>query len=406
MIPEIRAKFNTAFDQQRYNQFEHDINTEQTYPADFKVCETPLFLSADLRDKLLGASDWIINIIRSDEYKARTQHAVPPGYAVTNEDGHSRFLQLDFAICQNPDGQLWPSLIELQGFPSLFGFQAFLDRKIRQYFELPAGFSAYYNGLDVDGYFRRLSHTIIGDSDPAQVILLEVDPEQQKTRIDFACTEQLLGIRTVNIRHIKQYGRKLFYLDEQLGRELPVARLYTRLIRDDPKFQALPESATSWLSADLDVTWVGHPNWYYKISKYALPVLNDLSRALGGHSCVSDCHYLSNFVPDPADLKHWVLKPLFLFSGAGVELDVTPAMIDSITNRDNYILQQKVSYAPLVATPDGQHAHAEVRMLFVWDGDRPVAIGNLVRMSKGLMMGVRFNVGKTWVGSTVAYAPP
>ena len=407
MIPDIRAKFNADFDQQRYNQFERDINTEQTYPADFKVCETPLFLSASLRDSLLAASETIIQVIGSDAYKARTEHAMPPGYAVPNEDAHSRFLQIDFAIC--PDsaaaaGTFVPRLIELQGFPSLFGFQAYLDRKIRQYFDatMPAAFSAYYNGLDVDGYIARLRHTIIGDSDPEQVILLEVQPDQQKTRIDFACTEQLIGIRTVGISQVTRRGRQLFYTHE--GRTIPIARLYNRVIRDDPKFQALPDTDTAWLHADLDVTWVGHPNWFYKISKYALPIIHDLAPTVGGSAYVPDCHYLKDLDTYPADLDQYVLKPLFLFSGAGVELDVTAALLDSITNRDNYILQRKVTYAPLVTTPDG-HAFAEVRMLFVWDGDRPEAIGNLVRMSKGRMMGVRFNAGKTWVGSTVAYAP-
>jgi hypothetical protein len=321
---------------------------------------------------------------------------------VPNEDAHSRFLQIDFAICQDEAGQFVPRLIELQGFPSLFGFQAFLDQKTRQYFKLPTGFSAYYNGLDEAGYIARLRHTIIADSDPEQVILLEVDPSEQKTRIDFACTEQLLGIRTVGVRQIRQHGRQLFY--EYEGREIPVARLYNRMIRDDPKFQALPEAVTAWLGDDLDVTWVGHPNWFYKISKYALPIIHDLAPTFNGSDYVPDCHYLNDLTAYPADLENYVLKPLFLFSGAGVELDVTPVLLDSITDRSNYILQRKVSYAPLVATPDG-YARAEVRMLFVWDDDRPEAIGNLVRLSKGRMMGVRFNVGKTWVGSTVAYAP-
>ncbi|MHB8629748.1 MAG: hypothetical protein ACYDBJ_25455 [Aggregatilineales bacterium] len=392
MIPEIRAKFNAEFDQRRYDQFNHDINTEQMYPADFKVCETPLFLSAALRDELLTASDAVIRAIQSDEYKTRTQNAIPVGYAVPNEDAHSTFLQLDFAVCQQPDGCFTPRLIELQGFPSLFCFQAFLDRKIRQYFDLPAGFSAYFGGLDVDGYIARLRQVIVADSAPEQVILLEVEPGAQKTRVDFACTEQMLGVRAVDISAIKQRGQKLFYQRE--GREIPIERIYHRIIRDDPKFQALPE--ISWLRDDLDVIWVGHPNWYYKISKYGLPLIQN--------AYTSDCHYLNDLRAYPTDLDNYVLKPLYLYSGAGVELDVTPALLDSLPNRENYILQRKVEYAPLVLTPDG-YARAEVRMLFVWDGDTPEPIGNLVRMSKGRMMGVRFNLGKTWVGSTVAYAP-
>lgn len=392
MIPEIRAKFNAAFDQLRYDQFNHDINTEQAYPADFKVSETPLFLSAALRDELLSASQAVVRAIQSDRYTARTQNAIPAGCAVPNEDAHSTFLQIDFAICQQSDGRFVPRLIELQGFPSLFCFQAFLDRKIRQYFELPPGFSAYFGGIDVDGYIERLRQVIVADCDPEQVILLEVEPETQKTRIDFACTEQMLGVHAVDISTIRQRGKKLFY--ERDGRPIPIERIYYRLIQDDPKFQALP--AISWLRADLDVTWVGHPNWYYKISKYGLPLIQN--------EYTSECYYLSDLMAYPSDLNNYVLKPLFLYSGAGIELDVTPALLDSLANWDNYILQRKVEYAPLVLTPDG-YARAEVRMLFVWNGNKPEPIGNLVRMSKGRMMGVRFNLGKTWVGSTIAYAP-
>ncbi len=395
MIRTLRTRYNAAFQQSRYDRFIHDMDTAYRYPIGFKVSETPLFLSRELRDDLLNACETIIATLQTDDYKARTRDALPTGYAVPNEDAHSTFLQFDFAICQDTSGRYVPRLIELQGFPSLFAFQAYLDSKTREYFDIPADLSAYFNGLDYDGYVELLRQTIIADSDPEQVVLMDAQPDQQKTRMDFACTEALLGIRSVCVSDIKRRGRTLLY--ERDGRTIPITRIYNRLIRDDPQFMALSASDTEWLSEAVDVTWVGHPNWFYKISKYSLPLLHN--------AYTSDAYFLRDLTHYPPDLENFVLKPLFLFSGAGIELDITSAQLDALPNRDNYILQRKVQYAPLVETPDG-YANAEVRIMGIWNGsEAPRMIGNLVRMSKGRMMGVRFNAGKTWVGSSIAYSP-
>ncbi len=281
----------------------------------------------------------------------------------------------------------------MQGFPSLYCFQSYLDDKIRQYFEIPSEFTFYFDGLDGKAYRDLLRRTLIAESNPENVILLEIEPEKQKTRVDFACTEAMLGVRSVSLTSIIQRGDKLFY--PLNGREIPIDRIYSRLIRDDPKLREIAEP--EWLTKPLDVYWVGHPNWYYKISKYSLPLLTN--------EYVPECHFVDQLVQYPPDLENYVLKPLFQFSGMGVELDVTAGLLDSLIDKDNYILQRKVEYAPLVETPDGD-SRAEVRMLFVWppgEAIRPVC--NLVRLSKGKMMGVRFNKDKTWVGSTLAYHP-
>lgn len=394
MISEIRKQYNAAFDQEHYESFVNDINTSLIYPADFKVCETPLFLTQALTAELLKAADEIVDALQTDDYKARTQQAIPPGYYIPNEDSHTTFLQIDFALCYGENGEYVPRLIELQGFPSLYCFQAFLDQKLRTHFKLPDGLTQYFNGLDYDSYTALLRHIIVGDGDPAQTILLEIEPEIQKTRIDFACTEQMLDVKAVDLSKVIKRGRKLYYHDG--AREIPIERIYNRVIRDDPKFHEL--QGELWLNDEVDVQWIGHPNWYYKISKYSLPLLKS--------QYVPACYFVDQLTDYPADLQNYVLKPLFLYSGAGVELDVTPQRLDSLLDKSQYILQRKVEYAPLVQTPDG-YSKAEIRLLFIWQPrqDRPQAISNLVRMSKGKMMGVRFNSGKTWVGSTLAYHP-
>ena len=105
----------------------------------------------------------------------------------------------------------------------------------------------------------------------------------------------------------------------------------------------------------------------------------------------------------PKDLNRFVLKPLFSFAGLGVEVDVTKDILDKVVDKSNYILQEKVEYAPLIETPD-EYAKVEIRLMFLWD-DKPILTTNLIRTSKGKMMGVDFNKNKTWVGSNIAYHP-
>jgi hypothetical protein len=396
MIPAIRHQYNAAFRPASYDAFLRDLNTAMRYPADFKVSETPLFMPADLTARLLAAAEQIITAIQTPTYRAHTQDAIPPGYAVPGEDPHPLFLQCDFALCQDADGTWVPRLIELQGFPSLYCFQAFLDQKYRQHLPIPEGVTAYFSGLDYAGYVEAMRQAVVADADPEQTVLVEVRPEAQSTRIDFACTEHMLGVPTVDATQIIVRGSRAYYRRE--GREVPIQRIYNRVIRDDPQIGSAEEVA--WMSRDLEVEWAGHPNWYYRISKVALPILHRLIDA----PVVPECHFVSDLSAYPADLGAFVLKPLFLYSGAGIQLDVTPAMLDALPDKRAFILQRKVSYGPAVQTPD-MPAMAEVRMLHVWQ-DRPIPVGNLVRMSKGKMMGVRYNRDKTWVGSTVAYHRP
>jgi hypothetical protein len=46
-------------------------------------------------------------------------------------------------------------------------------------------------------------------------------------------------------------------------------------------------------------------------------------------------------------------------------------------------------------------------MLMLWEKDapRPVIVNNLARLSKGEMVGVRYNKGKDWVGGSVGFFP-
>jgi hypothetical protein len=55
----------------------------------------------------------------------------------------------------------------------------------------------------------------------------------------------------------------------------------------------------------------------------------------------------------------------------------------------------------VIATPAGA-TQAEIRIMFVRDGDALRAVMPLVRMGRGRMMGVDHNKGLEWVGASAA----
>jgi len=394
MVPDIRRAYNADFTQQRYEDMVRDLERDAGCPSIFRICETPLFLSERLTRELIAAAEEVLGFVTSEEYLKQSDRAVPPHLRVPGDEGHTVFFQVDFAIVRGEDGELTPRLIELQGFPSLYGFQWLLEKEFRSHFPaVPDDWSPYFSGLTAETYPAALREVIVGDCDPEQAVLLEIDPMHQKTRIDFCVTEQLLGIPVVDAREVIERGGRLFYPRD--GREVPIRRIYNRVIFDELERKGIDLSRI--FHRDLvDVTWVGHPNWYLKISKFSLPFIK--SRYCPPTWFVSDLREY------PEDLENYVLKPLFSFAGLGVELGPTRERLRSLPDPENFILQRRVDYAPALETPD-EPAKAEVRMMFVWK-DRPMLINNLVRISKGKMMGVDFNKDKTWIGASSAYHPP
>lgn len=389
MIPELRKKFNREFTLQRYEAFLNELHTTYRYPVDFRVAETPIFLPEEFVQKLSTACNEILSQLQTSEFTKHSSTAIPQGLSVPNETPHTTFLQLDFAIASDEAGNIVPRLIELQGFPSLYCYQVLQDDVMRKHFGIPDGMVAYFSGYDKTTYLNFLNNVIVADTDPHSVILLEIEPEKQKTRTDFVCAEAMLGIQIVSLTDVYKRGKKLYYKKE--GKEFPIERIYNRVIFDELQRKNLALNFS--FSDELDALWVGHPNWYFKISKHTLPFLKS--------EYIPPAFFLSDLNKYPDNLNKYVLKPLYSFAGAGVEVDVTPELLNNIQTKENYILQRKIAYADAIATPDG-FSKAEIRMMFLWQ-NKPVLVNNLVRLSKGKMMGVDFNKNKTWVGSSLAY---
>jgi hypothetical protein len=393
MIPEIREKYNSEFTQEKYKAFLEDMNREFNYPIDFRISETPVFVPSYLGKRIEKAGEDIIDVLLHKDFKKLTEKAVPPLLSVPGEDAHTSLLAVDFAICTDDKGQYIPKLIEMQGFASLYCYQEWLTQKYIKHFTIPAGFNNKFNGYTHQGYIERLKQVIIGNHKPENVVLLEIEPWKQKTQIDFYCTQSYLGIKAICLSDVIKEGRELYYLLND--KKTRIHRIYNRVIfdellqRDDLKRQFN-------MTDDVEVEWVAHPNWFFRISKYTMPFIKS--------EYIPETWFVKDLKSIPTDLENWVLKPLFSFSGQGVVFDVTKEDVEKVNDPSNYILQRKVVYAPAVASPTGP-VKCEVRMLYLWDkGEaRPKLALNLGRMSKGKMIGVRYNMNLDWVGATTYF---
>ena len=388
----LRKKFNTGFTVKKYEAYMDQVEALHRGALEFRNAETPIFIPKEFKNKMLSACEDIIDVITAPNFKELTERSIPKNLQVPGEDEHPQFIVFDFGICRNASGEIEPQLIEMQGFPSLFAFQAFHSEITAAYADIPLNYSSYLNGYDKESYIQLLKEIIIGKHNPENVILLEIFPDKQKTRIDFYCTEQLLKIKTVCLTKLIAEGNHLYYENE--GCRIKINRIYNRLIFDDLN-QQTDLKHTIDLTQKYDVEWVPHPNWFYRISKFTLPFIQN--------PFVPETFFL-NEVTMPLPLQDYVLKPLFSFAGMGVVIDITPEDIEAITDPENWILQRKVNYAPIIETTD-EPAKAEIRLFYFWKDEwpRPVAVQNLARLSKGKMIGTRYNKDKTWVGGSIAY---
>lgn len=393
MVPSIRQAYNQAFTQERYEAFVKYLNDKFNYEIEFRIAETPFFCDKAFTKKLIEGGEQIVDVICRQNIKQLTQRAIPPQFNVPGEGEHPTMLAIDFAVCEGKDGELIPQLIEFQGFPSLFAFQQIISPAYKDFFWMPDNYSYFFHGLDQETYLEKLGNLLLNGHDAKEVILMEIEPEEQKTKVDFYATSHFFGIQSVCLSQVFKEGNHLFYLNN--GEKTQIKRVYNRVIFDE--LERKPHFKPGFdMTLDVDVEWVGHPNWFFRTSKFTMPFINS--------PYVPQTRFLNEIDPIPNDLENYVLKPLFSFSGTGVVFDVKREDIDAIQDRENYILQRKVSYAPALDSPTGP-VKCEIRLLYIWpEADkRPTLCTNLIRLSKGVMMGVKFNKDKTWVGGGTAF---
>lgn len=394
MISSIRDNYNRAFTQERYQGFLDDVHNTFSHVPGFRIAETPVFIPADIKNKIFEACDQITNVVVDSGFKKMSEPALAKEWIVPGEDDHATFLQMDYGLCEGANGEIVPKLIEVQGFPSLYFYQHFVAGLYRKHFDIPDHVNHLFNGFTPATYVETLRDIIVGDTDPAEVVLLDVEPLMQNTQIDFHATSKVLGIKVACVKDILKNGNKLYYKNDS-GQLVPVKRIYNRVIFDE-LINRKDLEFNFRFTDDLDVKWVGHPNWFYRISKHTMPFIKS--------EFVPKTYFLDQLDIIPDDLHNYVLKPLFSFSGSGVVFHVNQKDIDSIKDRSAYILQEKVKYVPVIKTPE-EPVKVEVRIMLLWPDKaaRPIIVNNLARLSKGEMIGVKFNKDKTWVGGSVGF---
>jgi hypothetical protein len=402
MIPSLRTQFNAGFTPDKYQKFLRRIDEECGTHVQFRLSETPCFFPKPLIERMAeDGKDLIRQLVENPAYRAKSDQAVPAEFKVPNEPAHPMFVQVDFGLVRDAHGELQPKLVELQAFPSLYAYQGYLARAYVDVYGLeglaargaalsPSGERLKYllGELNEQSYLALLRRAIVADHDPENVILMEIHPQQQKTLPDFLLTEKMLGIRTVDITAIRKDGRRLYY--EREGKRVPIRRIYNRAIVDELERTGV-KLAFDWRD-DLDVEWAGHPNWYFRISKFSIPYLK--------HESVPKTWFLDRLDAIPDDLENYALKPLYSFAGLGVIIAPKKEDIAAISDdkRQHYILQERLHFEPVIATPFGA-TKSEVRVMYIWL-DELTPVLTIVRMGRGLMMGVDHNKNMEWVGAS------
>ncbi len=406
MIEPFRSDFNARYTDAKYHALIERLNRESDSQIEFRMAETPCFFDPDFLQTMVQAGIELTHELVDDPaYMERSRAAIPPAYNAPNQGKHPHFMTVDFGLVRNAGGTLEPKLVEMQAFPSIFGFQPAFGRAYKEIFDLDPQLNYIFGGLSDDAYWNLLRRVIVGDHDPANVVLLEVDPWNQKTSPDFRMHEKHLRLRTVDVTSVIKQGRELFYRDPRNRNQLTrIERIYNRAIVDElvRKDIQLPFDYRD----ELQVEWAGHPNWYFNISKFSIPHLR--------HPAVPPAVFLDAWFHGegrdrlPEDREQWIFKPLYSFAGKGIQFAPSDADLLAIpeAERGNYLLQERVRFEPTIRTPEGM-TQAEIRILYVWpEGEAMVPMTSLVRMGRGTMMGVDHNRDRTWVGGTAALFLP
>ena len=399
MIPSLRRQFNDRFTPEKYQTFLRRIDDACGTHVQFRLSETPCFFPKSLLDRLAEAGKGLLRqLVDNPEYRTKSEESIPAEFKVPNEPDHPMFVQVDFGLVRDASGDLHPKLVELQAFPSLYAYQCYLAQTYMDVYGLQAsGFQLptpasqlryFLSGLEENSYHALLRQAIVGTHNPENVVLMEIHPQEQKTLPDFLLTKKMLGVPTVDILDIKKQGSHLYYV--RGGKRVPIHRIYNRAIVDELQRKNVKLNF-DWRD-DLDVEWAGHPNWYFRISKFSIPYLQ--------HASVPKTWFLDRLDRIPDDLDNYALKPLYSFAGLGVVIAPKKQDVAAIPagKRPYYILQERLHFEPVIKTPFGA-TKAEVRVMYIWL-DKLTPVLTIIRMGRGLMMGVDHNKNMEWVGAS------
>ena len=384
-------EFYATFDPSKSANIFQEIDKEFPGYRDFKIAEFPAFLDNTLKAKLLMAGNSCLDVILAPDFLNKNEHLKAP-YDFGNRKSTPDFICLDFAITEDNHGEFCPQLIEVQGFPTLIGFQQYLTSKYKKHLQIPAGLTSHFNRINTFNFSQKIGSML--NQYGVNTILLEAYPSIQRTRLDFKLTEVFWGINTVCLSQLAMKDNKLGYISND--QFYPIDAIYNRVIIEEvlKKYPELVEKLI--LLTKTDVNWISHPDWYYLISKSIMPQLNGMY--------VPNSFYYQKGDELPENLENYVLKPLFDYGGDGVILNLTKQSLENCKENEMYILQEKVTYSDWIMLKDGQKRKGEVRLIYGQEPSkkRPTLLANLTRISDSGWMNTSQHAAD-FTGGSVAF---
>lgn len=389
------ARFNKNFTPENYDKIKINM-TEHLGPPPGRLCETPVFLTPAQYDDIVQSSKELIAQAMQPHVVDSVEPYVMEEFKLgaAERPAHPSVIIVDFAMTQNEKGELAPKLVEMQSSSSMFLFMMHLAESHKESYGLGDGFEYLPNGGNKDGLIAQLRDVIVGDHDPKHVVLLELEPPKRASLPDFKAFQEHLGITYLDVHDIIKHGNKLYY--KQDGEEIEIKRVYNRVIPEDFAAQGLGKEVSFSFTEKLDVEWISHPHWDFLMSKASLPFME--------HKTLPKTYFLDQVTKYPDDLENYVLKPLFSYGGQGVQVNITAQDLDAVPAdlKKDYVLMEKIKYAPFIESPDGDRSKAEIRLMFTWNDARglepAIMLARVTRGDKSNMTGAHFGPRDNWIG--------
>ena len=148
-------------------------------------------------------------------------------------------MTVDFGLVRNEEGRLAPKLVELQAFPSIFGYQ---DVLCEEYLRRSTASAARSTGAWAASPAKATGTCSAAPSSAITTLKTSSSPRSnrsaRKRSATSTSTKTSLGIHTVDIATLRRKRNKLFY--QRHGKWIPIERIYNRAIVDEIQKQIHP----------------------------------------------------------------------------------------------------------------------------------------------------------------------
>ena len=166
MLEPFRSDFNARFTEAKYAELKQRLDERTRTHIQFRIAETPCFFPRELMERMVHAgAELTTQLLGNTHYMQQSNAAIPDEYCVPNQDRRPHFMTVDFGLVRDAQGELQPKLVEMQAFPSIFGYQPELAQAYIEVFGLDPSLEYRFNGLDDAGYWKLMREVIVAGND-------------------------------------------------------------------------------------------------------------------------------------------------------------------------------------------------------------------------------------------------